>query len=155
MKSVRASARASLATGAPILFHSGGHREEKFTVLDAIASEGLDLSRVIIGHAPADLLLARRLLERGVYLQFETIPPYLARLGNIIQLIHEGWAHRLRFAHDVCQKQQLKTYGGWGYSFVMEFVLPELRRRGVTDDQIEKIMVENPRRVLTFAPPTD
>jgi predicted metal-dependent phosphotriesterase family hydrolase len=35
----------------------------------------------------------------------------------------------------------------------MEFILPELKRQGVTDDQIEKIMVENPRRVLTFAPP--
>ena len=154
MKSIRASARAGRATGVPILFHAGGRGEEKFTVLDAVASEGLDLNRVIMGHAPAsDLPLARRLLERGVYLQFETIPPYLAHLGNIIQLIHEGWAHRLLFAHDVCQKVALKAYGGWGYSFVMEFVLPELKRQGVTDDQIEKIMMENPRRVLTFAPP--
>jgi len=158
MKSVRASARAARATGAPILFHGGGRGEEKFTVLDAVTSEGLDLNRVISGHASAgDLPFARRLLERGVYLQFEMIPQYMHdsrnSIGNIVRLIQDGWAHRLLFAHDVCQKQQLKAYGGWGYSYVMEFVLPKLKRQGVTDDQIQKIMVENPRRVLTFAPP--
>ena len=155
MKSIHASARAGRATGAPILFHAGGRGEEKFTVLDAVASEGLDLNRVINGHAPFwNLPLSRRLLERGVYLEFEMIPPYMhPGLRNIVQLIQEGWAHRLLFAHDVGHKHQLKAYGGWGYSYVMEFVLPELKRQGVTDDQIEKIMVGNPRRVLTFAPP--
>ena len=154
MKSIRASARAARATGVSILFHAGGRGEEKFTVLDAVASEGLDFNRVIMGHAPvSNLPLSRRLLERGVYLEIEMIPPYIHRLGNLVQLIRDGWAHRILLAHDVCQKQQLRAYGGWGYSFVMEFVLPELKRRGVTDDQIEKIMVENPRRVLTLAPP--
>ena len=162
MKSIRASARAGRATGAPILFHAGGRGEEKFTVLDAVASEGLDLNRVIMGHAPAtDLPLVRRLLERGVYLEFDGFGEVRSPLGKseaqvveaIVQLIQDGWAHRLLLAHDVCQKQMLRAYGGMGYSYVMEFVLPELKRLGVTDDQIEKIMVENPRRVLTFAPP--
>ena len=161
MKSIRASARASRATGAPILFHSGGRGEEKFTTLDAVASEGLDLNRVIMGHAPAtDLPLVRRLLERGVYLEFDGFGQVwlfgkmeTEVVEAIVQLIREGWAHRLLFAHDICWKTMLKAYGGMGYSYVLEFVLPELKRQGVTDDQIEKIMVENPRRVLTFAPP--
>ena len=162
MKSTRASARAGRATGAPILFHAGGRGEEKFTVLDAVASEGLDLNRVIMGHAPySNLPLVRRLLERGVYLEFDGLGEVRSPLGQseaqrvetIVQLIRDGWAHRILLAHDVCQKQMLKAYGGMGYSYVMEFILPELKRQGVTDDQIEKIMVENPRRVLTFAPP--
>ena len=162
MKSVRASARAGRATGAPILFHAGGRGEEKFTVLDAVASEGLDLNRVIIGHAPAtDLPFAKRLLERGVYLEFDGFGEVRSPLGQseaqrveaIVQLIQDGWAHRLLLAHDVCQKKMLRAYGGMGFSYVMKFVLPELKRLGVTDDQIEKIMVENPKRVLTFAPP--
>ena len=162
MKSARASARAGRATGAPILFHAGGRGDEKFTVLDAVASEGLDLNRVIMGHAPySNLPLARRLLERGVYLEFDGFGEVRSPLGQseaqrvetIVQLIRDGWAHRLLLAHDVCQKKMLKAYGGMGFSYVSEFVLPELKRQGVTDDQIEKIMVENPRRVLTFAPP--
>jgi phosphotriesterase-related protein len=36
LKSIRASARASRATGAPISFHAGGHQEEKLAVLDAV-----------------------------------------------------------------------------------------------------------------------
>ena len=47
----------------------------------------------------------------------------------------------------------LKTYGGMGFSYVMEFVLPELRRLGVAENALRLIMVENPQRVLTFAKP--
>ena len=48
---------------------------------------------------------------------------------------------------------QLKKYGGRGYSYVLEFFLPELRRMGVTDAQIDGLVVENPRRILTFVAP--
>ena len=47
----------------------------------------------------------------------------------------------------------LKKYGGRGYSYVLEFFLPELRRLGLTDAQIDALVVENPRRILTFVAP--
>ncbi len=79
LKSARAAARASRATGAAISFHHAGAGEEKFTSLDLVASEGADLNRVIIGHAnhiatdiplhetaaPAGCLYPVRSLRRG------------------------------------------------------------------------------------------
>ncbi len=165
MKSIRASARASRATGVAISFHHGGFWEDKFKVLDAIASEGGDLNRVIIGHAnhvAADVPFMKRLLKRGVYIQFDLLGEVIPRLGRIhyadvvaaiLKLVEAGYSNRLLLSQDVCTKTMLKAYGGMGYSYVLEFVVPELKRLGVTEDQVEEIMVENPRRVLTFAEP--
>ena len=51
MKSIRASARASRLTGAPMTFHMGGGTpEEKQQTLDIVASEGVDLNHVVMGH---------------------------------------------------------------------------------------------------------
>jgi phosphotriesterase-related protein len=165
MKSIRAAARAGRATGAAISFHVGGYMEEKFQVLDAVAAEGADLHRVIMGHSNSianDLPFMRRLLARGVYIQFDTLGRLGSRLGTVddgkvavavADLTKAGFADRILLSQDVCHKIELTKYGGTGYSYVMEFVLPELRRLGVAESDIHKIMVENPRRTLTFVAP--
>lgn len=165
LKSTRAAARASRATGAAISFHHAGRGEQKFTVLDMVEAEGADLNRVIIGHSnhiATQIPYMKRLLERGVYIQFDLMGEVIPRLGrihdydtvrSIVQLIRDGYADRLLLSQDVCTKTMMKTYGGQGFSFVMEFVLPELRRLGAPEEALHQIMVENPRRVLTFAKP--
>jgi phosphotriesterase-related protein len=169
MKSIRASARASRATGAAITFHGGGYMEEKFTVIDTVAAEGGDVSRIVMGHSNGlaeDLPFMKRLLARGVYIEFDTLGYSEAlarsRLGRpddatvaraIAELIKAGYGDKILLSQDVCTKLQLKKYGGRGFSYIMEFFLPELKRLGVTDDQIHKLMVDNPRTVLTFAAP--
>ena len=139
--------------------------EEKFKVIDAIAAEGADVGRVIMGHSnsiAANVPFMRRLLERGVYIQFDTLGRVGSRLGGvddgkvaigIVELIKAGYGDRILLSQDVCHKIELKKYGGTGYSYVLEFVVPELTRLGVTAEQIHSILVENPRRVLTFAAP--
>ena len=64
-----------------------------------------------------------------------------------------GHADRILLSQDVSAKMQLKKYGGTGYSFIMEKFLPELRSRGVSEEHIQMMMVENPKRVLTFVEP--
>lgn len=39
----------------------------------------------------------------------------------------------------------------WHYEHISDDVLPELRRRGVTDDQIDQMLVANPRRYFSTA----
>ena len=165
MKSIRASARASRITGAAISFHVGGRGEEKFVVLEAVAAEGADLRRVIMGHSNSiadDLPFMKRLLERGVFIQFDTLGRPDGRLGGvddgkvargIVELIEAGYADRVLLSQDVCNKIQLKKYGGTGFSYVLENFLPALRDLGVEEEDIHKMMVENPVRALTFAAP--
>ena len=178
VKSIRASGRASRATGAAISFHRGGVGREKLAVIGMLGEEGTDMSRVIFGHSDpiaGDLDLMLELLGHGVYIQFDL----LGRLGAplryvpdgddfgtfftgagtaavaeaIPQLIEAGYADRVLLAQDVCGKVQTKRYGGTGYSFIVEKFLPELRSRGVSEEHVRMMMVENPQRILTFVEP--
>ena len=178
VKSIRASARASRATGAAISFHRGGaDREEKLQVVAILGEEGVDFSRVIFGHSDpmaGDMPLLLELLRHGVYIQFDMLgrvgvpldwkpPSYVgltsshagsALVADVIpKLIDEGYADRILLSQDVCSKVQLKCYGGTGYSFVLEKFLPHLRGKGVAGEDIQMMMVENPKRVLTFVEP--
>ena len=176
VKSIRASVRASRATGAAISFHLGGKGREKFQTMAIMDEEGVDRSRVIFGHSDgsaADVPLLLELLEHGVYIQFDNmgrvgvpldLTPRDEGIGltlaltamvadAIPKLIDAGYPDRILLSQDVCTKVQLKTYGGTGYSYLLETFLPHLRSRGVSEEHIQMMMVENPKRALTLTEP--
>ncbi len=164
-KSVRAAARASRLTGAAISFHGPTAAEERHRVLDIVAEEGADLHRVVMGHSDSmaycEPALTLELLSRGVYIELDMLGREAAiglsqtEMGvrSIQRMIEEGYEERIVLSHDVCWKIHLKHYGGFGYSFIPERFLPHLRKIGVGDERIDKMMVQNPRRILTFAEP--
>ena len=176
VKSIRASVRASRATGAAISFHLGGEGREKLQTMAIMDEEGVDRSRVIFGHSDlsaTDMPLLLELLEHGVYVEFDLLgrvgvpvsltpgkdttglrlPLTALVAGAIPELIEAGYADRILLSQDVCTKVQLKAYGGTGYSYILETFLPHLRTRGVSEEQIHMMMVDNPRRALTLTEP--
>jgi phosphotriesterase-related protein len=165
IKSIRAAARAARATGAAISFHVGGYMEEKFRVVDTVVAEGVDPRRIIMGHSngiATDVGFMKRLLDRGVYIQFDTFGRMGSRLGSvddgkvahgIAELVKMGLGDRILVSQDVCHKVETKRGGGTGFSYILEWVVPELRSRGVSDEAINRILVENPKRALTFVAP--
>lgn len=165
IKVIRASGRASRLTGAPVTLHTSALLKEQPKVLDMLAAEGADLKRVIVGHSNPianDLPFMKQLLDRGVYVQFDTLgrsPSVRTRLTDsdvakgIVELIKAGFNDRILLSQDVCTKIQLKAYGGAGFSFIQEQFIPYLKQLGVTDVQINTIMVENPKRALAFVAP--
>ncbi|HEX9841967.1 MAG TPA: aryldialkylphosphatase, partial [bacterium] len=58
---------------------------------------------------------------------------------------------QLLVAHDVCHKHRLRKYGGDGYSHLLENVVPMMRRKGMSDADIEALFVHNPARIMAFA----
>ena len=163
VKVIRASGRAGRLTGAAVSLHI---YKEHDRVLDLLASEGIDLNRVILGHSDPlahDVPLMLKLLSRGVYIQFDMLGmgPRLGsgRLADetvgkgIMELAKAGYLNRILLSQDVCTKVQLKAYGGTGYSYLHEQFLPYLRQLGATEAQVETMMVANPKRVLTFVAP--
>ena len=69
----------------------------------------------------------------------------------IPKLIEAGFEDRLLISQDVCLKVQLKHYGGTGYTFILDKFIPFLRTQGLTEEHIDKLLIKNPQRVLTFA----
>jgi len=161
LKSVRASARAARITGAPMMLHSFATNDEMMTVLDIIASEGVDLSRVVMGHSGGkDMEYTKRLFQGGVFVEWDymgqaPLPPAAdaQRIESIAAVINAGYADHVLLAHDVCTKAQLKRNGGGGYTYISNVILPGLKAKGISDETLRKIMVDNPRRVLTFVAP--
>ncbi|MBV6522445.1 MAG: Phosphotriesterase homology protein [Gemmatimonadaceae bacterium] len=168
LKSVRASARASRLTGAPILIHSFAPPDELQRALDLIEAEGVDLNHVVMGHTgTGDVAAMKRYTDRGAYIEFDFMGQAPGAMGssgtleqsaeriatNIEALIDAGLTERILIAHDVCITAQLKKNGGGGFAYISTMVVPALRAKGVSDATIRTIMVENPRRVLTFVAP--
>ncbi|WP_241489287.1 phosphotriesterase family protein [Leucobacter celer] len=170
MRSVRAAGRASAITGAPITLHMGGFGEAKLRVLDALEEEGADPRSVIFGHAGSiadDMDLARRLLSRGVAVEADflgttgspwgTLFPFTDRgvARGFAELVADGWGSQLVLGGDVCQRVQLRRCGGHGYGYVVDHFLPTLAEFGVDRAALDRIMVENPARLLAFRPPRE
>lgn len=168
VKGVRAAARASRITGAAITLHQWVRDGVALArTLDIIEQEGGDLTRVVVGHIDAvtalDIARLIAIAERDVTLEFDLFgTPYTLsdpRLDArpmadaIVALVKAGYADRLLMSHDVCTKIQQKAYGGKGFDYLLTQVVPYLQQRGVSAAQVRTIMVENPRRVLTFVTP--
>lgn len=169
-KVLRAAAMAQQETGAAISIHVGPNVGSPFGIAGVLKDAGADLSRVIMGHITRAIPITaggtrRKLAETGCYLEYdmfgqeEALPkltPYhmatdIMRINQIIKLITEGCLNQILISHDVCQKIYLSRYGGSGYTYILKTIIPIMRSKGISEEQIYTITVENPKRVLTFA----
>jgi len=175
IKIIQAVSQASIATGVSISFHYGGTGRERFKLLEIIRNEGCPQDRIIFGHSDliaGDIDLILELLSYGVYVQFDLLGrvaahlmiealdssnPWLSYLDSsstalvskvLPTLISYGYADQILLSQDVCTKIQLKNFGGTGYSFILESFIPHLLEIGITQDDINIILMENPRDVL-------
>jgi phosphotriesterase-related protein len=159
---LRASARAQKATGVPISTHTWAAGRSGEAQQAIFAQEGVDLRRVIIGHSgdSDDLAYLRGLMERGSTIGMdrfglEQFLPTEKRVDVLARLCAEGYASRMVLSHDAnCWTDMLsedakrRTRPRWHYTHISDDILPALRKAGVTDDQIEQMLVRNPRAIF-------
>ena len=162
----RAVARASNRTGKPIMAHSrpaSGTGPEQMRIF---IDEGVDPALVQVAHTgdTDDLDYIERLLDTGCFIGLDRygIDIYLPtenRQVTTLALLERGYADRMFIAQDYCSTidwfpRELQEYlkanevPDWSMTFLFEKVIPELRERGMTDEQLDQMMVENPKRWL-------
>lgn len=153
---LRAAARAQKATGAPLTTHASMY-PVGLAQLDILQDEGVDMSRVIIGHCDTYLAQAYHLaiLEAGAYVQFDTVGrnhmnPDSRRAEAFVALLRLGWKDKLLLSSDRCFRSDLRAFGGLGYGHVFTTFFDLLRAQGVEDETLDAITIENPRRVLAW-----
>jgi len=166
-KVVRAAARAHRATGAPITTHTYAAGEMGTRQQDILAEEGVDLSRVIIGHSgdSKDTEYLLRLLGHGSYIGMDRfgldmLLPTADRVATVALLCRLGHADRMILSHDATSYMDWyerwmieRAYPNWHYNFIPDTVIPALRRTGVTDDQIRQMTIDNSRRIFEQCEP--
>lgn len=177
-KILRAACRAQIRTGVGFTVHpsiydaeGGGIATVGEDYIDLIEEEGADLDSFYLSHC--DLSLDRldyhrRLLDRGITVSYDTfgyeginspeflggcrMPTDIERVDCIAALCREGYDRQIVMAQDVGMRMLWQRYGGSGYSLVLEWAVPLLRRKGVSEQQIHNMLVENPKRILTPNP---
>jgi phosphotriesterase-related protein len=168
-KVVRAAARAQLQTGAPLNIHLSYPRTEGLRIIKIFEEEGVSLQHVIFSHVdeapmtPEFLEYHVRLAEKGVYLEYDDFGqkehyPALGivpvedseRIEFLLKLIDQGYLDQILLSQDVCLKINLARYGGMGYTHILKNVVPMMKDAGISEQQIKAMLVDNPRRALSF-----
>jgi len=158
----RAVAQAHVRTGAPITVHTNSITRSGPIALDLLAKEGVDLTKVVVGHAgdSNDVDYLRRLADTGATLGMDrfgldVLNPTSQRVATIAELCRRGYADRMVLSHDAAcfmdyfggaWDETLSTVApNWRYDHIHDDVLVALRDVGVTDEQLELMLVVNPR----------
>lgn len=115
------------------------------------------------GRVPFDISLLKELLARGFVLSFTPLGfeadneplgfahyPDWYTLAGVAALIREGYAGQLVLGNDIFTKLATRRGGGEGYRRMTDFIIPALTHCGVSDEDITKITVDNPARILAF-----
>jgi phosphotriesterase-related protein len=167
-KSLSAAAIAQTETGAAILIHPGRHPDAPLEILEVLANGGADLSRVIMGHLDRTVFefdALQNIAASGCYLEWDLfgnegsyyplaeidMPSDAQRLGFIKRAVEAGYSDRIVIGQDICTKHRLVKYGGHGYGHILENIVPKMRRKGFSEDEIRAVTVENPATILAFA----
>ncbi|NUT43397.1 MAG: phosphotriesterase [Thermoactinospora sp.] len=158
----RAVAEAHLATGVPITTHSHSASKGGLEQQRLLGSLGVDLERVVIGHAgdSTDLAYLEELVAGGSYLGMdrfgiETISSFEDRVSVVVAMCERGHAGKMVLGHDsYCFNDRFdaevvrRRHPNYHLLHISRDVVPELRKRGVTGDQLHQMLVGNPRRIF-------
>jgi phosphotriesterase-related protein len=154
---LKAAARAQKDTGVPITTHTelGTMGPEQ---ADLLIAEGADPGRIVIGHidGSADINYHTAVLDRGVFIAFDKLgmqnfPSDLSdtvRKACIIGLVGTGYTNKIMFSHDSIICWLGRPFATPAPTHVFKNIIPALKETGVTDDQINRIMTANPRRLF-------
>ena len=162
---LRAAARAQIHTGLPISTHTWSPDRVGEQQVKILEEEGVDLSRVYIGHSndDTDMDYLLGLLNKGVWLGMDRYPggripgtPNWEQRTEIVKkLIDAGFSHRIMLSHDysvpkarytLAEQEERRRINPDGYNFIPRKVMPRLKELGASEEVIQQITVENPRR---------
>ena len=173
-KCLRAAARAQRQTGACIFVHPGREETAPLQILDELRSAGADLRRVVLAHLDRTVFnrdTLQEIADTGAYLSYDLFGNYLSgfyphnpavhllndagRVADIDWMIERGWTEQILISHDMAQAFRLAKWGGHGYHYILAEIVPLMRMRGISEEEVDQILVGNPRALLTIVAPRD
>ena len=159
---LRATAMAHRQTGVPISTHTNARRKNGIEQQRVFKEEGVDLTRVVIGHSgdTTDLAYLEELMANGSYIGMDrfgidTFCPFESRVSTVATLCERGHAARMVLSHDAAcfnhwfpERPIAEALPRWNYLHIHNDVIPALQEKGVTKEQLHTMLVGNPRRIF-------
>lgn len=168
MKVLKAAAHAQTQLGCPVIIHPGRNKAAPAEVVRILQEAGGDISKTVMSHLDRTIFDDGELLEfakLGSYLEYDLfgvemlnypynlevdMPSDSQRVQALSLLVKEGYEDKIVVAHDIHTKNRLTKYGGHGYSHILKNIVPKMLIRGISQHQVDKILIDNPKRWLTF-----
>jgi phosphotriesterase-related protein len=156
---MRAVAQAHKETGTPITVHTHPGSQQGLAVQKLLAEEGVDPRRVVLGHSgdstDADHLSA--LADAGFVLGMDRFginleTTFEARADVVVELCRRGYAQSMVLSQDAScfidwiDPAVMAMLPSWRYTHLHQDVIPYLLEHGVTQEQVDAMLVDNPRR---------
>jgi phosphotriesterase-related protein len=154
-----AVAMASVETGAPVMVHTNAAARTGIAALEALTGHGVDPSRIVIAHMgdSNDMDYQRSIAETGAWLGHDRFGidhfnPHEDRIRTLLALLEAGYGDQLHISHDsACFNDFFSGDPAFAnerpdYLLISNRVLPALRDAGLTDQDIDRLMVANPQR---------
>lgn len=159
---LRAIAKAHRHTGVPISTHTHAATRRGLEQQGIFADEGVDLTRVVIGHCgdTTDLGYLEELIGNGSYIGMDrfgadTFLPFEDRVNTVAAMCKRGHADKMVLSHDAAcfidwlpEEMVPVVLPNWHYLHIHNDVIPALKDRGVTDEQLTTMLIDNPRRIF-------
>lgn len=159
---LRATAQAHRQTGVPISTHTHAGKKVGLDQQRIFREEGVDLSRVVIGHSgdTTDLGYLQELVGNGSYIGMDrfgidTILSFEDRVQTVAEMCRLGHAAKMVLSHDAAcfnhwlpERPLPSILPRWHYLHIHNDVIPALKQKGVTDQQLNTMLVENPRKIF-------
>ncbi len=155
-KLVRAAALTHKATGLPIASHTG-NGVAAFEQLDLLEQTGVPLSAFIWVHAHSEMDSSRHVgaATRGAWVEFDGLSEKSVdrHVALVLEMRAAKQLDRVLVSHDAGWYHVGEPNGGNFRPFDTLFTkfVPALKTGGVTDADIDRLLVDNPRRALTGA----
>jgi phosphotriesterase-related protein len=157
-------AAASIETGAPVMVHTNAPAQTGLLALDALTGAGVDPARIVIAHAgdSNDLGYLRAIADTGASLGcdrfgIEHFNPEAKRIETLAALVAAGYAHSVHLGHDAACFYDFMYANPYfadekpDYLHISHNVIPALLAAGVAQEQIDQMLIDNPRRFFTGA----
>ena len=115
---------------------------------------------MVLGHSgdTADLGYLTELADAGCLLGMDRfgldiLLPLEQRVATVAEMCARGYAGSMVLSHDAScyidwfPPEQIPAFApSWHYQHLFDDVLPALRERGVTDEQLDTMLVASPQR---------
>lgn len=167
-RSIQATGEVQEQLKCPVSFHPGRDSAAPLEIMRIYQEAGGNAKKAILSHLDRTILIPEDLLEFAdevdCYCQFDLfgyessfyqLNPQVdmisdaQRIDNVNYFRHEQKLHRVLLSHDIHTKHRLMKFGGHGFSYILNNIVPRMELKNYTSDEIDTITIHNPRTWLT------
>lgn len=151
----RGAARAALATGVAVSIRYGG---DAAADLDVVLAEKIPADRVVVGGLDRRGALAAGaaalVAGRGAYVALDNVGTTdqvtdAERAALVLELVESGHADRILLSSNAIGVAKGQPDRDLPLHYILSTFVPALREQGLSDEDVQRILVDNPRALLS------